>query len=59
MKQHTNNCKHSFIISIMEKIYIKDNFDQNGPSYTSPLSPLEAGQKVRVAPLQKRNELAS
>ena len=32
MKHHRNNCKQSFIISAMEKIY-EDNFDQNGPSY--------------------------
>ena len=33
MKHHRNNCKHSFIISAMGKIY-EDNFDQNEPSYT-------------------------
>ena len=33
MKHQKNNCKHSFIISIMGKIY-KDNFDQNGPYLT-------------------------
>ena len=28
MKHHRNNCKHSFVISAMGKIY-EDNFDQN------------------------------